>query len=172
MIQAFTPLLINAEGLILNIGSVAAIVPYVFSSVYNASKAALHGFSQTLRLELEPYNVRVLVVVTGGVKSNIARTDRYLKEGSLYVDINEDFQRRVKHSQDGAMLNDVYAKGVVSEALKPAWRQRKWLWRGNQSFSIWIVREWFGSWIFDLILPRMFGLARLRKIVKARKTVK
>lgn len=71
--QTFTPLLISSKGLILNVGSVAAIVPYVFGSVYNASKAALHAFSNTLRLELEPFGVRVLVVVTGGVKSRIAR---------------------------------------------------------------------------------------------------
>jgi 1-acylglycerone phosphate reductase len=170
--QAFIPLLIEAKGLILNIGSVAAIVPYVFGSVYNASKAALHAYSRTLRLELEPYDVRVLVVVTGGVSSNIARTKRILPEGSLYLDINEDFQRRVTHSQEGAMGNETYARGVVKEALKAGWRQRKWLWKGNKSLLIWFVREWLGPWLFDWVLPTMFGLTRLKKIVRARKSKK
>lgn len=169
IVQSFTPLLINTKGLILNIGSVAAIVPYVFGSVYNASKAALHAYSQTLRLELEPYDVRVLVVVTGGVQSNIARTERTLPEGSLYLDINEDFQRRVSHSQDGAMRNECYAKSVVNEALKPAWRQRKWLWRGNKSLLIWFVQSWLGSWMFDWVVPTMFGLDRLRRLVRVKR---
>lgn len=168
--QAFTPLLIKSKGLILNIGSVAAVIPYVFGSVYNASKAALHAWSNTLRLELEPYDVRVLVVVTGGVASKIARTKRELPEGSLYVEISADFQRRVLHSQDGAMPNEVYARGVVSEALKPAWRQRKLLWRENMANLLWFLHEWvpLGHWVLDWALFRIFGLHKLRGLVRAR----
>ena len=64
--QAFAPLLIQSKGIIINIGSVSAEIPYVFGSVYNASKAALHTYSDTLRVELAPLEVKVIVVVTGG----------------------------------------------------------------------------------------------------------
>ncbi|XMA15012.1 hypothetical protein WAI453_007803 [Rhynchosporium graminicola] len=166
--QSFVPLLIASKGLILNIGSVAAIVPYVFGSVYNASKAALHAYSQTLRLELEPYDVNVLVVITGGVQSRIARTDRVLVSDSLYLEIKGDFERRVKHSQDGAMGNEEYARGVVREALKGKATMKKWYWRGNKSWLVWFVSTWLGSWAFDWILPGMFGLRKLKGIVRAR----
>ncbi|CZS91911.1 related to 1-acyldihydroxyacetone-phosphate reductase [Rhynchosporium agropyri] len=166
--QTFVPLLIASKGLILNIGSVAAIVPYVFGSVYNASKAALHAYSQTLRLELEPYDVNVLVVITGGVQSRIARTDRVLVSDSLYLEIKGDFERRVKHSQDGAMGNEEYARGVVREALKGKATMKKWYWRGNKSWLVWFVSTWVGSWAFDWILPGMFGLRKLKGIVRAR----
>ncbi|TAQ86173.1 hypothetical protein B7494_g5504 [Chlorociboria aeruginascens] len=168
--QAFIPLLISSRGLILNIGSIAAIVPYVFGSVYNASKAALHSFSQTLRLELEPFGVRVMVVITGGVQSRIARTDRTLPEGSLYIDIDDSYQRRLKHSQDGAMPTERYARGVVAAALRGKEREPKWLWRGNKSGLVWFftkVLAW--SWVFDLVVPGMFGLTRLKKIVEGRR---
>lgn len=165
--QSFVPLLIAARGLILNIGSVAAVVPYVFGSVYNASKAALHSWSETLRLEVAPFGLRVLLVVTGGVKSRIARTDRALPPGSLYVDIDAEYQRRVKHSQEGAMATDDYARGVVREALK-GWAQKKAYWRGNMSGLIWLVQTCLGTWLFDLLLPRMFGLRRLAKLVRGR----
>ncbi|OJD09784.1 hypothetical protein ACJ73_10092, partial [Blastomyces percursus] len=55
MCQEFAPLLIKAKGTIVQVGSVAGIIPYVFGSVYNASKAALHSFSDTLRVELTPF---------------------------------------------------------------------------------------------------------------------
>lgn len=167
--KSFTPLLIAAKGLILNIGSLAAIVPYVFGSIYNASKAALHAYSQTLRLELEPYDVRVLVVITGGVKSRIARTDRVLPDNSLYLEIKGDFERRVKHSQEGAMATEEYARGVVREALKPAWRQRKWMWRGHMTLAVWFAIRVLGAWVFDLVLPRMFGLRRLKWLMRRRR---
>jgi len=153
-------------GLIINIGSVTAVIPYVFGSVYNASKAALHAYSRTLRLELEPFDIKVMVIVTGGVQSNIARRKRVLPPGSLYTDIVTDFERRVSHSQESAMDNKDYARGVVNEALKRS--PKKWVWRGNKSFLIWLASRWVGSWIFDLIFPRMFGLDRLKAIISGR----
>jgi len=50
MCQAFAPLLIEAKGTIVQIGSLAGVMPYCFGSVYNASKAALHAYSNTLRV--------------------------------------------------------------------------------------------------------------------------
>lgn len=55
MVQEFVHLLIAAEGTIVNIGSIAAIMPFAFGSAYNASKAALHSYTDTLRVELKPF---------------------------------------------------------------------------------------------------------------------
>ena len=43
MCQTFAPLLIAAKGTIVQIGSIAGVMPYVFGSAYNASKAALYA---------------------------------------------------------------------------------------------------------------------------------
>lgn len=51
VVQEFTPLLMQSnDACIVNIGSTAALVPFAFSSSYNASKAAVHSYSETLRL--------------------------------------------------------------------------------------------------------------------------
>lgn len=55
MVKAFSGMLIKAEGCIVNIGSIAPIVPLVFSSAYNATKAALHAYGDCLRIELAPF---------------------------------------------------------------------------------------------------------------------
>ncbi|CAG8951532.1 hypothetical protein HYFRA_00007448 [Hymenoscyphus fraxineus] len=166
--QAFIPLLIAASpSLILNIGSVAAIVPYTFGSIYNASKAALHSYANTLRLELEPFGVRVMVVVTGGVKSDIARTERVLPRDSLYLEVEGEHRRRVGHSQEGAMDAGVYARGVVREALRG--RPRAWYWRGNRAGEIWWAWNLGLGWIFDWVMRRTWGLNRLREVALGRK---
>ncbi|POS74653.1 hypothetical protein DHEL01_v206960 [Diaporthe helianthi] len=54
MVHWFHDMLINSSGTVVNIGSVGGIVPYVYGSSYNATKAALHHWSNTLRVEMAP----------------------------------------------------------------------------------------------------------------------
>jgi 1-acylglycerone phosphate reductase len=56
MVQEFLPLLIaSGKGCVVNNGSVAGIMPIPFTVAYNSSKAALHSFGDTLRIELAPF---------------------------------------------------------------------------------------------------------------------
>jgi len=138
MCQVFAPLLIEAKGTIVQIGSVAAIMPYVFGSVYNSSKAALHQYSNTLRLELKAFDVNVITVVTGGVKSNIANTPRDLPEDSIYVPLAQEYQRRLKHSQEVGIANEAYAKYVVPRLIGGT--KKRTVWAG---YGAWLI--WFSS---------------------------
>lgn len=63
MVKNFVSLLIaSGDGRILQIGSTAALFAVPFRSAYNASKAALHAYSDTLRVELAPFKCVVLKV--------------------------------------------------------------------------------------------------------------
>ncbi|MGE5204274.1 MAG: SDR family NAD(P)-dependent oxidoreductase, partial [Chlamydiota bacterium] len=57
--QAFLPLLRQAHGRIVNISSVGAHIAIPFGSLINATKSAFGMFSDTLRLELHPFGIRV-----------------------------------------------------------------------------------------------------------------
>lgn len=174
--QAFLPLLIKAKGTIVMIGSVAGIIPYVFGSVYNASKAALHSFSDTLRVELAPFGVNVTTVITGGVQSRIARTKRTLQPNSLFTPIKDEYARRVTHSQDGAMPHAAYARSVVTQVLygSAPWRwlwpwaqgRKSWIWEGNKSWLIWLLcGGWAWTGLFHGAMTRMFKLYKLKNAV-------
>ncbi|KIW06224.1 uncharacterized protein PV09_02700 [Verruconis gallopava] len=160
MCQAFAPLLIEARGTIVQIGSVAAIMPYVFGSVYNASKAALHQYSNTLRVELAPFGVKVVTIVTGGVKSNIANIDRVLPEDSYYLPIAKEYARRVKHSQEMGIPNEQYAKYVVPKVLKNRSRQ---IWGGFGAWWIWFASTFLPMSLLDIVFTRMFNLWKLKQ---------
>lgn len=55
MVKTFIdPIIASRNGRIVQIGSISGVVPLPFGSVYNASKAALHSWSNTLRVELAP----------------------------------------------------------------------------------------------------------------------
>ncbi|RAK98017.1 SDR family oxidoreductase [Aspergillus ibericus CBS 121593] len=172
--KTFLPLLIEAKGTIVQIGSVAGVIPYVFGSVYNASKAALHSFSDSLRVELAPFGVNVTTVVTGGVQSRIARIQRTLAPNSIYAPIEDEYNRRVTHSQDGAMPNAAYARSVVTQVLygSAPWRwvwpwaqgRKSWIWEGNKSWLIWLfMGGWAWNGLAESLVTRMFKLHKLRR---------
>lgn len=58
-------------GWIVNISSIAGEFGLPFRGVYCASKSALDLFSETLRMELKPANIRVSIVQPGDVRTNI-----------------------------------------------------------------------------------------------------
>ncbi|WPG98066.1 Hypothetical protein R9X50_00085100 [Acrodontium crateriforme] len=160
MCQTFAPLIIAARGTIVQIGSLAALMPYVFGSVYNASKGALHSYTATLRVELAPFGVRVVNVVTGGVKSNIARTHRELPEDSIYLPVKDEYAARLKHSQAQGIPNEVYAKSVVSQVLRSP--RKDVIWEGGKSWLVWFVSSYFPRWVLDRAMTRMFSLWKLK----------
>jgi NAD(P)-dependent dehydrogenase (short-subunit alcohol dehydrogenase family) len=59
MTQAFTSLLRRSSGRIVNIGSVAGILPHKGSVAYGGSKAALEVMTDVMRLELAPWDISV-----------------------------------------------------------------------------------------------------------------
>lgn len=87
--QAFLPLLEEAEeGHIVNISSLFGLVGIPTQSAYNASKFAVRGFSESLRMELDMYgsNVGVTSVHPGGIKTNIINNSKLLTNEGIFED--------------------------------------------------------------------------------------
>ncbi|OAA80772.1 NAD(P)-binding domain protein [Akanthomyces lecanii RCEF 1005] len=178
MCQAFIPLLIPARGLIVNISSVSAIMPYLFASVYCATKAALDGYSRTLRLELKPFNVRVMVAMTGTVKSNItSHFVRELPSNSLYRPVQDMYDERIHFSQNNSpMPADVYAKKLVAAALKgEGWfggllgRTPDWFWAGGLANVAWFGQTFFPRRFAEFLTAITFKISKMAfKIAEAK----
>ena len=65
--QRVLPLLRLARGRIVNVGSISGRVGFPLEGAYNASKFALEGLSDVLRLELAPWGLHVSLVEPGSV---------------------------------------------------------------------------------------------------------
>ena len=71
------------SGTIINLSSMAGIQPFGNHAAYAASKYGVRGLTQTARLELSPYNVRVISIEPGAVKTELLghTTDKSIIDG-------------------------------------------------------------------------------------------
>src|SRR5262245_27776668 len=71
------------RGRIINISSIGGRVATPGLSAYCSSKFAVEGFSESLRLELLPYGVHVVLVEPGTFKTDIFDKNRRVAKGAL-----------------------------------------------------------------------------------------
>lgn len=160
MVKAFVPLLIPARGLILQISSIAGVVADLYASGYSATKGALTSYSRTLRLELKPFNVRVMIAHTGTVKSHLTtKFHSPLPEGSIYKPVEDMVLKRHEFSQETfPMDTDIFAGKIVRAAIKgEGWlggwfgRTPDWIWTGGLARRTWLGTFFPDSWMEALV---------------------
>lgn len=71
MIKSFFPLILQSTGRIVNISSVGGRVALPFLAPYNISKFSIEAYSDSLRRELLPYNIKVSIIEPGAVLTPI-----------------------------------------------------------------------------------------------------
>ncbi|GIZ44736.1 hypothetical protein CKM354_000792700 [Cercospora kikuchii] len=160
MCQAFADFLMAAKGVIVQIGSVTRAVPMVWQGPYNASKAALSQYTKTMRLELEPFGVRVVEVVTGYVQSKILRNGLQAPPTSLYLPIKGHIEKLKNQGNRNGMPANQYARFVVERVTRP--NPSREIWAGARAHTLWFIVTWLPLWMQFFIWNRTFGLGRLR----------
>lgn len=76
--RAFLPILQRQDsGAIVNVSSIFGLIAWPTQSAYNASKFAVRGFTESLRIELERTGVTVHTVHPGGVATKIVENARF-----------------------------------------------------------------------------------------------
>jgi NADP-dependent 3-hydroxy acid dehydrogenase YdfG len=109
------------SGTIINIGSSAAFLVMPFNTLYGASKLALEGFSQGLRAEVMPFNIRVSLIEPGFFRSNIRNAVSepaqtlaiYERERRM---IKRGFDERVEHGLDPVLIGQLVERIIESPA--------------------------------------------------------
>ncbi|TGJ82157.1 hypothetical protein E0Z10_g6605 [Xylaria hypoxylon] len=168
LVHHFHDMIIKACGTIVNIGSIGGVVPYMYGSSYNASKAALQHWSNTLRLEMSPFNVKVITVISGEVGTNILKNDinRELPEGSYYSPLAAEFKKHVQRTPTQFTDRFEYAANVVAQSLKSS--PTAWFWYGSSTSVIRFFDTFGWRTFFDFVFYREFNLGKVRTAHLAR----
>lgn len=100
--QAALPILREqGSGWIVQVSSIGGLAAFPLTGIYHASKWALEGFSETLRQEVEPFGIKVLMVEPSGFRTDWAGSSMDRAEPiDAYQQIDQIAQRRAFQQED------------------------------------------------------------------------
>ncbi|MYB04530.1 MAG: SDR family NAD(P)-dependent oxidoreductase [Acidimicrobiaceae bacterium] len=149
----------QGSGRIVNVSSVGGKVYSPFGAWYHATKHALEGWSDCLRLETAPFNIDVVVIEPGLIKTDFGqvaaeRMTGYGIDDSAYRAQLEPLLRMRENPRvtDRGTDAKVLAK-VFAEAATTAKPRRRYV-KGMLARPALAVRKWFGDGVYEFILRR------------------
>lgn len=152
----------QGHGAIVNISSMGGKIYEPFGSWYHATKFAVEGMSDCLRLELAPLGIRVIVIEPGSIKSewSVISHDNLLQHSGNgpYAEQARAHAKILAGANTGAIgaPPEAVAK-VVSRALK-ARRPRTRYPGGGGAGPILLARKLLPDRMFDGVLRLLFRL--------------
>ena len=134
--------------------------------ITNSSKAAAAMLTDTLRLELAPFNIKVVDLKTGAVQSHFWDNQAggetpSLPAGSIYLLAKDRVEKRMtgEWAVQAGITADQWADQVVKALSSSWWR---WppvqVWKGKLAGTIWFVRGFLPFTIMDLPLSQRGGM--------------
>jgi NAD(P)-dependent dehydrogenase (short-subunit alcohol dehydrogenase family) len=143
-------------GYVINVSSLAGVLGLPFSGLYSASKFALEGMTESLRLETRRFGIRVVLIEPGDFQSNLPATRR-MAEGASRNDAYRDAFERFKAQQDkdeaGAPTPEPVARLVERILDTPSPRLR---------YTVGMVAQRAVSPLKRLLPQRLFESALIR----------
>jgi NAD(P)-dependent dehydrogenase (short-subunit alcohol dehydrogenase family) len=157
--QAFLPLIRQAQGRIINMGSIAGRAAMPLMGPYSASKFALEAITDSLRLEVQQWGIHVSIIEPGAIttpiwaKSSEEATHREAAVGAelrmLYEPMVAAVRKVVEDAVRRAIPSEVVAK-VVEEALTARMPKTRYLVGMDAK-----VRVLIGKVLSDRLLDRL-----------------
>ena len=140
-------------GMIFNISSMGGKVYTPLGSWYHATKHALEGWSDCLRIELAPFNIDVVIIEPGAIKTEFGDVivDPMLKRsgstayGSMAQSLAEATQAsyEARDASEPTVITDLILKAL--RAKKPKTRYAA----GKFARPLMFIRKWLGDRIYD-----------------------
>lgn len=148
MTQAFTPVFkLQGHGYFINIASQAALTPVPMMASYNASKAAVVSFSETMFYELADYNIGVSVLCPSFFKTHLGESLRSSNEGMRSV-MNKLFERA-----------SIDAEGIADITYQAVGQKQFMIQTHKEAIkAFWLKRFMPQAWYLNLILKKTFKL--------------
>ncbi|KIW87418.1 uncharacterized protein Z519_12054 [Cladophialophora bantiana CBS 173.52] len=181
VIQLFFPLLRDSttkNKMIVNNTSCGAVLTLPFMGPYSASKAALASFSETLRLEMQAFGIKVIDLRTAGVRSKFfdnvnVEMSPTLPENSPYSPGKDIVEKFISQGPSVRLMDaDVWAKNVVRDLSKRGGKGAPHqIWRGQGATSAWFSATAVPVGWMDGVVKKFSGLDMVERRIEEKENM-
>lgn len=172
--QAMLPLLRTARGRIVNVTSIGGRIAYPFTGPYHASKWGLEALSDSLRVELQPWGIDVIVIEPGNIATEIwdrgldkaAETREKLgpKSERLYGKALDKMEKTMRKAGESGIPAEKVAD-TIAEALTASRPRTRYL-IGRDAKGALTGKRLLPDRAFDQVVTRLTGLPGRGSAVK------
>ena len=161
MIQAVLPVMRKQGGAtIINTSSIGGLMGLPYQGFYSASKFAVEGLSEALRMELAPYNIKIVVIQPGDFFTNFTANRKPSGNSKPESAYQSQFQKTlsiIEKDEKGGLPPDFLARKVarILEQKNPC--SHYIIATLEQKFAVVLKRILPGSW-FSKILSSHYGI--------------
>jgi NAD(P)-dependent dehydrogenase (short-subunit alcohol dehydrogenase family) len=146
----------RGDGTIVNISSMGGKVYTLLGAWYHATKHAMEGWSDCLRLELADFGIRVVVIEPGVIETGFGNVvvDGPLKRsgGGAYAKLKQAVTMATRKSYgQGTGTDPLVVARVVSKAVSTKRPKTRYV-IGKYAMPMILIRKWFGDRVFDRVL--------------------
>jgi NAD(P)-dependent dehydrogenase (short-subunit alcohol dehydrogenase family) len=149
------------EGSIVTLGSISGLVAVPMVGAYHASKWALEGMIETLRLELLPFGIRVVLIEPGPYASELHAKELVAsgaqRADSPYAPLLAAYRRQSEKMRRAALPGLVDVIERAATARRPRLR---WL-SGPTSLSAGRLRRWCPDFVYEWVMRLAFPIRRV-----------
>jgi len=174
--QALIPSLRDqGGGRIINISSLGGRLAFPFGGLYSASKFALEGLSDALRMELEPFNIQVSVVEPGPVSTEFFGVVATVVEEAVpdpqhtpYRAAFEKLESLEQQTSSRAWSAERVAD-VIIQALSDRRPRPRYLAATGGGILLFLMTKLLPTWVVDKFWQRFYGIDRVAKDWQSRR---
>lgn len=143
-------------GYIVNVSSVAGKLSTPMMGWYSASKHALEALSDSLRLEVKPFGIKVVLVEPGVIKTNFQETaeaqSQDVEQLDAYKGLRAEFRAFSRESSENGA--EPYAVASVIEKAVTSERPRNRYVAPFRANMVTLTKRFLGDWPIDFALSR------------------
>ncbi len=150
MTRAFMPEIKNKpESYLVNVASIFSVVGTGNQSAYSATKFALRGFTEALTDELQKFPITVMSVIPGGIKTNLGKNARFVKNGVVL----KDTEKLAKRMEKIGRTTGAEAAAAIIKGMK---KRKERILIGSDAWIIQTIQR-FAPSKYNRVLGKIFG---------------